>query len=214
MDFLHARFDTSSETITLGGEDYQIPRQGLGGHYALESLAGQIKDHMEKGLYETVDRVMEWLHFATGFSEIWLEEQNPIELAEVFSILIELNAPKDGLPWMTHIPAGVKESTADYQNRRLAAIVHLLASQYHWSEDNILELPPEAVWCYIQEILISNHEQREWEYNLSERGFDKQGNKKEYPQLVWERKLDPKDGAPVPDFIKPKGVVVDLTKEG
>lgn len=213
MDFLHARFNIPSETITLGGEDYQIPRQGLGGHYALESLTAQIQEHMEKGLYETVDRMMEWLHFATGFSESWLVEQDPIELAEVFSILVGLNVPKDNLPWMSHVPAGSKESTADYQNRRLAALVHLLASEYHWSEDYILDLPPEAVWCYIQEILISNHDQREWEYNLSQVGFDKQGNKKEYPGLPWERPRDPVSTVSIPDFIKPKGVVVDLTGE-
>lgn len=214
MDFLHARFDTSSETITLGGEDYQIPRQGLGGHYALGALTAQIKEYMEKGLYETVDRMLEWLHYATGFSETWLDEQDPIELAEVFSILAELNAPKDDLPWMTHIPARSKESIADYPNRRLAGLIHLLASHYHWSEDCILDLPPEAVWCYIQEILVSRHEQREWEYNMSEMGFDRQGNKKAYPKLSWDREVDPKSGTPIPDFIKPKGVVVNLAMEG
>ena len=212
MDFLHARFDTPVETITLGGEDYQIPRQGLGGHYALGSLTAQIKEHMEKGLYDTVDYMLEWLHYATGFSEPWLEEQDPIELSEVFSILVELNAPGDSLPWMTHIPVDSKETIANYPNRRLAGLVYLLASYYHWSEDYILDLPPESVWCYIQEILISTHEQREWEYNISDVGFDKQGNKKEFQKLAWDRTKDP--AVSIPDSIKPEGVVVDLTKEG
>lgn len=214
MDFLKARFEQHSANITLGGEDYQIPRQGLGGHYALESLTAQIQEHMEQGLYDTVDRMLEWLHFATGFTEAWLDDQDPIELAEVFSILAGLNAPRGDLPWMTHIPPGSKESTADYPNRRLAAIVHLLACQYNWSEDYILDLPPEAVWCYIQEILISKHDQREWEYTLSDVGFDKQGNKKEYPKLLWERPKDPVARVSIPDFIKPKGVVYNLAEEG
>ena len=214
MDFLHARFDTSSETITLGGEDYQISRQGLGGHYALGSLTEQIKEYMEKGLYETIDRILEWLHYATGFNESWLEEQDPIELAEVFSILADLNSPRGDLPWMTHIPAGSKASTADYQNRRLAGIVHLLASWYNWAEDYILDLPPEAVWCYIQEILISKHEQRDWEFHLSEVGYDAKGQPKDYAKLPWNREVDPKGGASIPNFLKPKGVVVDLTAEG
>lgn len=214
MDFLHARFDIPSETIILGGEDYQVPRQGLGGHYALGSLTEQIKDHMERGLYATVDRIMEWLHYATGFEESWLDEQNPIELAEIFSILADLNAPRGDLPWMTHVPVGSKDSAADYQNRRLAAIVHLLASEYHWSENLILELPPEVVWCYIQEILISSHEQRDWEFHLSHVGYDAKGQPNEYPKLPWNRKLDPKGDVSIPDFLRPKGVIGNITGEG
>jgi len=211
MDFLEAR-KVPTATIFLGGESYEIPRQGLGGHYALESTAAQIKEHMDKGLYATVDRVLEWLHYATGLDENWLETQDPIELSEVFSTLADLNAPKGVLPWM-EVGKKHKPTTADYPNRSLAAIISLIASAYHWSEDEIINLTPEVAWCYVQEILLSQHERTKWEYTLSEIAYDKHGKLKEFPSLPWDRKVEPKGAPQIPDSLKPMGVVIDLTKE-
>lgn len=211
MDFLEAR-KVPKVNIVLGGESYEISRQGLSGHYALESTSAKIRKSMDKGLYATVDHIFTWLSYATGFGEDWFENQDPIELANAFSTLVELNAPKDTLPWMT-IGKEHKPTTTDYPNRSLASIVDLIASEYHWSEEEIINLPPEVAWCYVQEILLSRHEQAKWEYSLSEVSYDKHGQLKEFPKLPWDMKTQPKDTAPIPDFLKPTGVVIDLSKE-
>lgn len=207
MDFLKARFEVPSEIIFLGGESHEIPRQGLGGHYALESLNSKIKEFMDRGLYATVDLMMEWLYQATGFNEFWLDKQDPVELADVFSILVELNAPRGVLPWMTHkSPESKTKSSIDYPNRSLVGIVDMIASEYHWDEEYILNLPPEAVWCYVQEILLSRHKKREFEYSLSDVAYDKKGQYKDYQKLPWDRSIE--TGARIPKSMEPKGNVV------
>lgn len=209
MDFLKAlELEKAKETITFGGESFEIPRQRLGGYYALEATMSRLKEWMGIGLYDTVDCYLEWFSCATEFSEGWIESQDPVEFAEAFIKLVTLNEPQATLPWMTIIPKKTK-TNADYPNRGLASIVHQLAEAYSWTQEEILNLVPEVAWCYLQEIQLSRHEKEEFEYGLSEVAYDKKGQYKDYQKLPWQ--LTTEGGANIPDSLKPTGNVVDLS---
>lgn len=210
MDFLKALgLGNEKATIVFGGESYEISRQRLGGHYALESTISKLREWMGIGLYDTVDCYIEWMAYATGFSEKWLNRQDPIEFADAFAILVTLNEPRATLPWMTIQTKRAKVSI-DYPNRNLAAIVNRIAESHHWTESDILSLVPEVAWCYIQEILLSEHERREFAYGLSEVAYDKKGQYKDFQKPPWYHKVE--GSTTIPDLIRPTGNVVDLTR--
>jgi hypothetical protein len=201
MDFLKAlELGLSNETIVFGGELYEVPRQRLRGHYALEATMSELKERMDTGLYDTVDCYLEWMAYATGFSEEWLDQQDPIEFADAFLTLAELNEPKFTLPWMT-VRTKSPKTNADYPNRGLASIVHRLAGAYHWTEEEVFSLVPEVAWCYLQEIQLSEHHREEFQYGLSDVAYDKKGQYKDYQKLPWQRTLGGGDSN-IPDFLR------------
>ena len=210
MDFLKAlELENEKATIVFGGESFEIFRQRLGGHYALEFTMSKLKEWMDTGLYDTVDCYLEWMCYATEFSEGWLDQQDPVEFANAFVTLANLNEPKATLPWMT-IQTKQPKTNADYPNRGLASIIHQIAEAYHWTKEEILDLVPEVAWCYIQEIQLSRHDRREFEYGLSEVAYDKRGQYKDYQKLPWHRKTE--SGTSIPDSLKPTGNIVDLAE--
>jgi len=216
VDFVEARFDVPSTEQELDGRLYTLRRKGLGLHYAMQDVVRQIQQATDETV---VDLIFQFLQYATDFSESFLDRLSPTEFAELFSISYELNLPKEELPWMQFGSKETKRESLDYGNRRLASLVHLLAEHYHWTDDYIMQLPPESVYCYAQEILLARHDDREFGYSLSEVAYDKDGKYKPYDKLPWDTeyatKLSKEEPAKttLPDFAKPDGEIIDLTRK-
>lgn len=59
----------------------------------------------------------------------------------------------------------------DYKWRHLARWVHTLSTRYGWTRDYIFTLSPEEVFCYLQEIYISEYTEGENARALSELSY-------------------------------------------
>ena len=216
IDFVNARFDVPSIQQKLGGESFTLHRRGLGHHYAMQDVVRQIQQVSDETI---IDLIFQFLRYATDFNEAFLNGLSPVEFAELFSSSYELNLPKEPMLWMQFKSKESKSESTDYTNRRLSTLVHLLAEYYHWTDDYIMQLPPESVYCYAQEILLARHEDREFRYSLSEVAYDKNGKYKPYDKLPWDTeyvtklsKEEPTKAA-LPDFAKPDGEIIDLTRK-
>ena len=147
---------------------------------------------------------------------------------EAFSTLNRTMAetkPHPQLAWQRPIetPSGEPQTTPknnlEYEGRTVAWIVALLASNFGWTPDYILnELTTYEVSCYVQEALLLNHEQLRWQYSFAgDIGIEKIGGeyvKKPFPDLPWivedKSTVLPK-GNPLPPGAAPDGFIIDYT---
>lgn len=180
-------------TITLGGAVYEVERLRLGGFLALTRAQVGLKAASEAGdTGAIVDRVFDYFQIAIPALEraefnkaVWLEiyvayqsvySINMIPGYQDFALLMNQEI---GDPARWHYPGRVEH-----------VWVHLLASSYHWSREDILNLWPEIAVAYIQEILADRYEEREWQHRLSEiaYSYDKGSKKMKYvpmPVPLW-----------------------------
>lgn len=200
------------------GSTLQVSRAGLGRHFVLRRLAQDIE---KAPIEEKVDVLERWLSVAE------VEDAHTLSLHDLLAVVFavsELNRPRGRPAWelidkVTDEPPRMRLS--DYEGRALARFVHILARSYGWSFKDILEMSPEAALAHVQESLIDNHRDREWEYGLSEVAYSydsasKTSKYKPFPPLDWDVALIGEGPhRPVPKEIVeryyPKGEIIDLT---
>lgn len=207
MDYLAVTTE-SWVTIVLGGEEIKVARARFGVHCRLMRML-QTKGDLDP---------IEFVRLATGFTENKLDEASPAELRDSFLQLVDLNRSRDTLPFM-HAAAG-KGDSWDYEGREIARVVHMLARTYNWTRSYILnELYAEEIYCYLQEILLDDYNEKEFQYSLSEVGFDKKGKKKPFPSLRWGKQAEAKEYPQIKKEVAerlglvPIGNVIDLQAE-
>lgn len=164
----------SAPSITVSLADRQITcrRASLLRFFQLERLEG-------------LDSIVEYVQLAAGgqISSDELESLPLDELLHAYWRLRELNQLRFPFPFMG-TPQG-RPDRLDYPGRNLVAIIHLIASAYGWSRQVILDLGVEEALFYVLEILAKEHESHQFQYSLSQVGFDQQGRKVPYPPLPW-----------------------------
>ncbi len=111
---------------------------------------------------------------AWGLAILWAESQKSLTTLFTLPFMQVGNTSGPTDPW-------------DYSGRWIARLIHEIASRYHWSKTEIYSLYPEEAFCYMQEILIDQHREHEWEYSLSQMGIDKTGRKMPFPPLPWAK---------------------------
>lgn len=104
-----------------------------------------------------------------------------------------------------------KEYLYDYEGRGMVVWVHQLAREYHWHEDDILDLPVLRAAHYLQEIKLSTYEEMEWQRSLSEVAYEYKNNKTRYVPMrkpKWMKPVVPeeKQVKKVPKSLLPAGV--------
>lgn len=219
INYYDALYGPATVQVQLSGEGSQraleVRRAGLGRHFYLRYLGERI------GTAPLEERA--------GILQAWLEaagvDPSPLALADlpaVVAAIKALNRPRGKLAW-SGMSGEIEEKPTDYPGRDLARIADSLARHYGWSLADILDLPPEAALAHLQECVLSDRKQREWEHYLSEIGwqYDRITGMSRYrplPPLPWESGLlARRQYTPVSDEIVeryyPKGVVIDLTKQ-
>lgn len=213
VDYLRAlELKDTAADITLGGRSYHVRRARLRLNYALtEALAAC------QGGSSLTDAVVSYVALATGLPEGDVGEVNAGELSVAFRELTELNRFRGTLPVLW--PSGPARARAeDYPHRALSSIVTRLARTYGWSADHILEeLGPEEAVCYWQEAEVLEHEERRFDWTLSDKSTPSRTQRPEFPPIKWglppwaERPQRP-PRPEIPEQIRPAGVVIDFSQ--
>jgi len=138
-------------TITLDGHEHTTARARLGLYLELE----QYKKKLD---------VVGYLQ-ACGLPT----KVSGVEGLRAYIALKKLNRPKVQIPLLlAKIDAKAKEVDWNYEDRWTISYIHIVASAYHWSRADILNLNVDEFYCYVQEILTDIQMDREWIYSLSE----------------------------------------------
>ncbi len=216
VDYLEAlRLKRAAAEITLGGRSFPVQRARLHLHYELRALLQEAGAPTDLGALAGRYVIM-----ATGLSEAEIDLAAPDELLAAFGILTELNAFRGTLPvlWPAGAPGANGHAPEDYPNRALASMVTRLSHAYGWGVDHILELGPEEAACYLQEVVMINHQESEAEWRMRGGGVGEKGEVRQFPKLRWGR--PPGDGRTpdagsdgpvregVPARFMPMGVVI------
>ena len=166
-----------SVKVTVDGHVIEILRARLGKYLALEQLerAKDIRGYLNE----------------CGVST----DGAGIELLEAYVILTSFNKPTVILPFMkAHQGPDVKKPEFwDYEERWAVSWIHLVASSYHWSRAEILDLDVDEFFHYIQEILIDRQFNKEWEYGLTSIAYP-EGKFKPLERPIWMKDIPKKMG--------------------
>jgi len=161
-----------SARVVLGGLEYEVKRGRLLKHFVLQAIA----------LRPEPDRVVEYVAEASELTRVRVECASFSEVLSAYQTLTELNRLHGVFPFMSH---SHRRGPLDYEGRSLSTIVHLIASSYGWTRDQIFNLIPEEAFFYVLEILLERHEERDFQYNLSQVGYGRDGKKMPFPRLAW-----------------------------
>lgn len=166
--------EATGVTITLAGQVVNVDRARLGLHLRL----GRLLDDFEEapGSPEMAEAIRGYVVQAVGvsaFEALGLEvsQAHPVEILRAFALLREANSWQLALAFMKDAGPKKEPEPYDYPGRNWAWVVHKLASRYGWTRDYIFSLYPEEAAVYLQEILVSEQDEKEWQYSLSELAY-------------------------------------------
>lgn len=214
LDYFEALFEAPKARVCLGdGAAIDLRPAGLGRHFHLRHL----EDQWRTG---DVEAFAQWLKVGGCSSP---EDLTLEDVSSLVRAIKDVNGIKGKPAWLvfgsTEGPA--RERYSDYPGRALARIVDILASHYNWSLADIINMPVRAALLHVQECLLRDHRDREWQYSLSEMAweYDKGSGKsrlRPMKPIPWDRAIGATEYSPVPqdiiDKYYPKGNVIDLTR--
>ena len=218
MDFHEATKPRSTE-ITIAGEPRSIERARLGRFFRLGEAYRKYQEALAERNSHSVSYLLDYLATASDTPRGMWEDASPLELADAFLRLVELNRIQLDLPLFSGVPER-DEKIYDYSGRFVATWVTRLARMYGWTADYILgNLFPEEAACYLQEAEIQEFNEREFRYSLSELAYtyDKGTKRSRYvplkrPGWMVAKKEKEDEKVSIPKRFIPQGVVIDLEK--
>jgi len=217
--------------VSLGGHEWKSTRGRLGKYLSLFEVNKSLGEAANRGdtggitdsLYEYLslcnpDLTRDLFDSAPWFEVLdayeSLRDLNAIPQAERYAVLSQIGGEK------------IKPPPWDYRERLRVVYVHLIASVYGWGQEQILDLWPEEAIAYIQEILVDDQFEREFQHVHSEMSytFDKATKKSKYMPLerpawmvlgtVVEQELRRKDlVTKIHRDMLPAGVVLSRTEK-
>ena len=119
-----------------------------------------------------------YLSTALGVSDKWFERADWLLIAKAFYVCVS-KSPKVELPITSPTDEKVgKEESWDYDNRTWHLYSHLLAKSYGWTLEYIAMLPVVETMAKIQEIVVDDQLEKEFQYGLSEMAYRYDKNSK------------------------------------
>lgn len=217
------------------GEKFSVERSRLRTWCSLEDIRETLQKAVENNDIDSLgESVIRYL--STAISQPIDFENIPWhDTATAFLNVAKLNRLEADIP-MLQIKEGKEEAPVwDYPGRNWYFWLNIFAEAYGWGADQVAELDVEEAVKLYQEIMISLHNKREWEWSLSEIAYGynkttKQSEYREYPKPKWmtptfrgkkpsERKVKiRKDMMPLGNVIRwseelGKEVLVNITRE-
>lgn len=161
--------------------------------------------------------------------------EDPHEAVVGFKLLLIANTPYPRLPWQIppkEVPSEEQKEkkrlahediefvdNLNYEGSDVARIVSALSSRYHWTADYILgTLTAYEVAIWMQEALVEEDDQKNWQYMLADVGFKKEGDKlvkQDLPKPFWRigKPVRKTAARPIPAKMRPTGYIIDYTKD-
>lgn len=213
--------DETSITLNLAHDTVIVERARFGLHVVLAEIAEDFDTYLRIGNTELIlQKLTEYFNRCSLNIKDW----STFDIMESFFKLRELNLLKCQLPFMLSQDIDndkkdkeEKEVPYSYKGRIWTTWIHKLADAYGWTADYILNLYPEQVICFIQEIDLQKYYEGEEIRVLSELSYsyDKTTKKYTYVPNVMPGWMSPKkkvNTVRVNKKMIPVGIITDLEK--
>ena len=200
--------------IALGQGKHEIIKAKLKLWLILGSIHDQIIEAVERKDFERLaSEIISYV--STAFSVPDIDELPWEEVIDAFIRVVNVNALGFEIPLLLATPEKDTKVPWDYPGRNWFFWSHTLCKEFGWSLEYVGELEVEEGIKLLQEVLIYNQMEKEWEWMLSDRfvSFDKEGAGKinELPRPMWMRSSS-MQGIPkvieIPEFLRPVGNVI------
>lgn len=207
--------------ITLGNKEFTVTRSKFKSWIELEEIrekifhAIEVEDTDEIGTY-----ILLYVSTALGVD---IDETLPWkEVASAYGIIVAMNFNIKLLPFMKAQKERVENEKEiwDYPGRLWYSYSHKMLSEYNWKLSDVAELDVDDAFALIQEILVSEQLNKEWEWTLSEKsvGYDEASKKSKFielPRPDWMKPIPkPPKKVKMPKFMMPQGNIVRITADG
>jgi hypothetical protein len=192
----------------------------------LEEQKNRILKAVEESSDEFPNHLFDFLSTALYFPNRFYCKAKWIDVIKAFYLLITQNSYKTELALFEQSKEKKKNDTMswDYDGRSLHLYSHLLAKEYGWKLEYIYNLKLDFVLPLIQEILLDEQLEKEFQWTMSERSayYDdktKTSKMNPLPRPSWMNKhIDPKKElkiTKIPTNLLPAGTgysVADILK--
>lgn len=178
----------------------------------LVGLQKTIQDSVETG--EFPEKVFAYLSFSGVKGGATAEWKNTVS---TMVHAYQANHIDITVPIIKDAPPSGKESDWSYAGRDWAFYSHLLAKAYGWTIEYIASLDVQEAFSHIQEVLTSEHLDREFDHALSEvpYHYNKATKKSDYKPLkrpYWMRPfVQPLKKFKMKRSLLPVGLIIDLS---
>lgn len=170
---------------------YQFERLKLRNWLKLNDLYGKILSAVD--VDELVDYIDKYISTALGGFNI--EETPWMETAYIMQEIQKANLPTLDFPSLKgKLPKKESKIVWDYDGRTWYIWLHAFSKEYGWSPEYIAEMDVDDAFGLMQEILIDDQLEREWDWQLSEIAYpyDKSTKKSKFKPLerpFWMKKV-------------------------
>jgi len=213
--------------VQLRDKTITIYRAKFRDHLLLARLRKDFADCIRRDMATEAKAIFRLYFLTAGITEEMYESMDAKDALFVYLLLVELNSFKIELPFLTVNESDNGDGTQDkkeeplpydYPDRQWAKWITFLAETFGWTRNDIFEMYPEEVACYMQEAIVITYFRREDERSLSKVSYKYDEGSKKYsfiptPMPFWMSKELMKEETKVKirkDML-PAGNVIDLS---
>ena len=158
----------------LGKVEYPLVRSKLRAWLVLEDFYTGIIEAAEKGNRE--EFVSSFYSYVSAALSIPIEELQSLpwyEVTRAFKEIYQINIPSLDFPILRRkmLEERNKKIEWDYLGRDWYIWLHLLSKEYGWDIDYISNLEPNDGIALLQEILLDEQLEKEWQWSMSEMAY-------------------------------------------
>ena len=174
--------------------DVKFERKLLKEWLALEEIRAKIIGAADTGLYSEVASGIR--AYVSAASSVEYKDTVWFETLQNFENALSANLPIHPFPLLKSKEKG-KVMPWEYEGRTWYYWLHIFSRWYGWTEEQIANLDIDTAIGLLQEILISEQMEHEWNWSLTEIAYPynkstKKSEFKELPRPDWMQKIVPK----------------------
>lgn len=171
--------------IQVGSQTLSVSRPHLKKWLELEQIKSREKA-------DKVEVVCKYLSAFLDWSDEQLDKIGWIDVISLYTRCLEINSIQLKLAFLEIREKKTKAEVWEYPEQLWYSFAHMLAQEYGWTLDVIAELDVDDAMALIQEILLDEQFQREWQWSLTELAYpyDKGSKKSTFHPLerpTWMR---------------------------
>lgn len=173
-------------SFTLGEVTYDVTRLGLRAWLELEEINDKIISTMKgKSMLEASSLICSYLFVVTKLDEETIKSFFWMDVADAYMTIFLACIPKMEFPLLNGRSDRQELAIWEYEGRTWYKWSHLLAAEYGWSLEYIADLYFEDGIGLLQELMIDEQLEKEWQWSLSEMAYpyNKATKKSEFKAL-------------------------------
>jgi len=209
--------------VILRKQEFIITRSKFKSWIELEEVREKIFHAIDiEDTDEIGDNILLYVSKALGIDVSSIENLPWKDIAGAYSIIVAENFNIRLLPFMKYSKKKLEDERDvwDYSGRLWYSYSHKIANEYKWTLDYINDLDVDDAFALIQEILVSDQLNKEWEWTLSEKsvGYDEATKKSRFIELHrpdWMKPIPkPPQKVKMPRVMMPQGNIMKLGADG